>query len=64
MIKQQPCKDCTIRAPACHMKCEKYLEWKKWYESMKEKMRKDNEIGAFYRQHDNRYTKQAKRHKK
>ena len=34
-----PCKDCEERHPACHGKCEKYIEWKK-DEAEKKEIRK------------------------
>jgi len=29
MAKNAPCKDCGLRYPGCHAKCEEYKEWKR-----------------------------------
>lgn len=36
-----PCKNCEDRAPACHSKCDKYIEWRKVYDEKKEKADKE-----------------------
>ena len=34
-----PCKDCTERYPACHDKCEKFMEWRKKVDTQRENER-------------------------
>lgn len=43
MISPFPCKDCPDRHPACHDKCEKYLEVKRARDEKKEADRTKNE---------------------
>lgn len=44
MVKQlSPCKKCTERHLACHDSCEKYKEWKDFFDTDKQKYQADKE---------------------
>ena len=34
-----PCKDCPERHPACHDRCERYIEWRDKWRAAKEHLR-------------------------
>lgn len=40
-----PCMNCDDRHAACHGDCERYAEYKAYRESIKEKKRKEVEVG-------------------
>jgi hypothetical protein len=37
--KKPPCKDCTEREVGCHSKCQRFIEWKKREDLLKEEKR-------------------------
>ena len=48
-----PCKDCPDRHYLCHSECEKYLEFKKQNDALREKRMKQNQLdydcyGTYY----------------
>ena len=42
---QNPCKYCVppARKPGCHSQCSEYIAWKKDYDKVKEKIRKEKD---------------------
>ncbi len=65
MWKKQPCKECTIRHPSCHMQCQPYMAWREWYDDVKEKQREDHEWAEIKSHREDRFRKQKKgRYKK
>lgn len=42
---QNPCRYCVppTRKPGCHSQCSKYIAWKKDYDKVKEKIRKERD---------------------
>ena len=39
-----PCKDCELRHPGCHSKCEEYQTFRKANEEMLEKVRNEKRL--------------------
>jgi hypothetical protein len=42
-LLKAPCKDCPNRHYLCHSECEKYIEYKKQNDEIREKRLKDNQ---------------------
>jgi hypothetical protein len=39
-----PCKGCEERHQACHSTCEKYKEWKVWWDAGRQRARDDADV--------------------
>ena len=52
-----PCKDCGDRYPACHSKCEKYLEFRTKLKEYQEEERRQIDLDHITNQHRKRINK-------
>ena len=59
-----PCKDCPNRQVGCHSTCEKYIEYKKESDRLREERRVRCEANQFIREENERKYKRTKNYKR
>ena len=63
-MKKAPCKDCPNRQVGCHSTCEKYIEYKKESDRIREEKHAQNELKQFDRERSQQRYKRLRNSKK